>query len=110
MIRLYGLIPNIDIDIRYTGLRPGEKLYEELLNDQENTTNTYHDKIMIAKVRDVNFNDVLIKFDEFGSLINEKENEMKIVAKIKDLITEFISNNSIFESLDTTIISIASIH
>lgn len=106
MIRLYGLIPNIDVDIRYTGLRPGEKLYEELLNDQENTTNTYHDKIMIAKVREVDFNDVLEKYDDFGKLINESENEMNIVSKMKDLIPEYISNNSIFEKLDASVISI----
>ena len=49
MIRLYGLIPNIDVNITYSGLRPGEKLYEELLNDAENTTQTYHEKILIAK-------------------------------------------------------------
>ena len=51
MIRLAGLMPDKDIEIAYTGLRPGEKLYEELLNDQENTVPTHHEKIMIGKVR-----------------------------------------------------------
>jgi FlaA1/EpsC-like NDP-sugar epimerase len=49
MIRLYGLVPGVDIEIKYSGLRPGEKLYEELLTDAENTLPTYHEKIMIAK-------------------------------------------------------------
>lgn len=106
MIRLYGLIPNIDIEINYTGLRPGEKLFEELLNDEENTTQTYHDKILIAKVRQVDLNDIQNHYDEFGMMINNSESEMMLVSKMKDLIPEFVSNNSVFQKLDSTIISL----
>jgi len=100
MIRLYGLIPNIDIDIVYSGLRPGEKLYEELLNDGENTGNTYHDKIMIAKVRDVAFEEIKDHFNTLVALINQAESEMYLVAKMKEIVPEFVSNNSVFEKLD----------
>jgi FlaA1/EpsC-like NDP-sugar epimerase len=100
MIRLYGLIPNIDIDIVYSGLRPGEKLYEELLNDGENTGNTYHDKIMIAKVRDVAFEEIKDHFNTLVTLINQAESEMYLVANMKEIVPEFLSNNSVFEKLD----------
>jgi FlaA1/EpsC-like NDP-sugar epimerase len=100
MIRLYGYIPNIDIDITYSGLRPGEKLYEELLNDAENTLNTYHEKIMIAKVREVAMQDIEAKFNQFRTLVNTSKNENELVALMKALVPEFISNNSVFESLD----------
>ncbi len=100
MIRLYGYIPNIDIDITYSGLRPGEKLYEELLNDAENTLNTYHEKIMIAKVREVAMKDIEEKFNQFRTLVIKSENENELVALMKALVPEFISNNSVFEQLD----------
>jgi len=100
MIRLYGLIPNIDIDIVYSGLRPGEKLYEELLNDGENTGNTYHDKIMIAKVREVEFVEVSKHFNELITLVSSEESDMYLVAKMKEMVPEFVSNNSVFEKLD----------
>jgi FlaA1/EpsC-like NDP-sugar epimerase len=100
MIRLYGYIPNIDIDITYSGLRPGEKLYEELLSDAENTLKTYHEKIMIAKVREVALKDIEAKFNEFRKLVNSAENENELVALMKALVPEFISNNSVFERLD----------
>jgi FlaA1/EpsC-like NDP-sugar epimerase len=100
MIRLYGYIPNIDIDITYSGLRPGEKLYEELLNDAENTLNTYHEKIMIAKVREIALQDIEAKFNQFRTLVNSADNENELVALMKALVPEFISNNSIFEKLD----------
>ncbi len=100
MIRLYGLIPNIDIDIVYSGLRPGEKLYEELLNDGENTGNTYHDKIMIAKVREVEFVEVSKHFNELVTLVSSEESDMYLVAKMKEIVPEFVSNNSVFEKLD----------
>ena len=107
MIRLYGLIPNIDINITYSGLRPGEKLYEELLNDQENTTQTYHDKILIAKVRDVSLELVQNSTIELEQILSTTNDEMKLVSKMKELVPEYISNNSIYEKLDTTVISIA---
>jgi FlaA1/EpsC-like NDP-sugar epimerase len=102
MIRLYGYIPNIDIDITYSGLRPGEKLYEELLNDAENTLNTYHEKIMIAKVREVALQDIEVKFNHFRTLVNSSDNENELVALMKALVPEFISNNSVFEQLDSS--------
>jgi FlaA1/EpsC-like NDP-sugar epimerase len=103
MIRLYGFIPNIDIEIKYTGLRPGEKLYEELLNDGENTAHTYHEKIMIAKVRDVEFDYVKSNFDILAGLVSGAATEMHLVAKMKELVPEFLSNNSDFEKLDTKV-------
>ena len=107
MIRLYGLIPNIDINITYSGLRPGEKLYEELLNDEENTTQTYHDKILIAKVRDVSFDLVYQSTIELENILNTSNDEMQLVSKMKELVPEYISNNSIYEKLDASVISIA---
>jgi FlaA1/EpsC-like NDP-sugar epimerase len=103
MIRLFGLSPNIDIEIVYSGLRPGEKLYEELLNDGENTGSTYHDKIMIAKVRDVNFIEVKKYFESLAEIINKPESETILVAKMKEIVPEFVSNNSVFEELDIVI-------
>ncbi len=107
MIRLYGLIPNIDVNITYSGLRPGEKLYEELLNDEENTTQTYHDKILIAKVRDVSLEIVKQCTVELEVILTTSNDEMKLVRKMKELVPEYISNNSVYEKLDTTVISIA---
>jgi len=100
MIRLYGLLPGIDIDIKYTGLRPGEKLYEELLMDSENTLPTYHEKIMIAKVRRQDIPEIRKEFESLILLARRSEGSMEIVAKMKELVPEFVSNNSIFESLD----------
>jgi FlaA1/EpsC-like NDP-sugar epimerase len=100
MIRLYGMIPNIDINITYSGLRPGEKLYEELLTDGENTIKTYHDKIMIAKVRDVNFGDICECFKQFDKYVSSIADESKLVAKMKSMVPEYISKNSVFENLD----------
>jgi FlaA1/EpsC-like NDP-sugar epimerase len=107
MIRLYGLIPNIDVNITYSGLRPGEKLYEELLNDEENTTQTYHDKILIAKVRDVSYDLVYQSTIELENILNTSNDEMQLVSKMKELVPEYISNNSIYEKLDASVISIA---
>lgn len=101
MIRLYGLTPGIDIHITYTGLRPGEKLYEELLNDAENTTHTYNEKIMIAQVRPVNIKKVKANFDELEYLLQTTNNDMDLVSKMKEFVPEFLSNNSVFESLDS---------
>jgi FlaA1/EpsC-like NDP-sugar epimerase len=107
MIRLYGLIPNIDVNITYSGLRPGEKLYEELLNDQENTTQTYHDKILIAKVREVSLELVKQCTVELELILSSSNDEMQLVRKMKQLVPEYISNNSVYEKLDTAVISIA---
>jgi FlaA1/EpsC-like NDP-sugar epimerase len=107
MIRLYGLIPNIDINITYSGLRPGEKLYEELLNDAENTTQTYHEKILIAQVRDVSFELVKQNTLELETILSTTSDEMLLVGKMKELVPEYISNNSIYQQLDSKVISIS---
>tara|TARA_R110001583_G_scaffold41751_4_gene132650 strand:+ start:3924 stop:5822 length:1899 start_codon:yes stop_codon:yes gene_type:complete len=99
MIRLSGLNFPTDIDIKITGLRPGEKIYEELLGNGENTKKTYHDKIMIAEVRPVN-KAALTK--EIAELCEENEDfdEEKTILKMKQIVPEFISNNSKYEALD----------
>ncbi len=100
MIRLSGLIPNRDIAIEYSGLRPGEKLYEELLNDMENTVPTHHEKIMIAKVREYDFNVLDAQLNELIQLSCEYK-DRQVVVKMKEIVPEFKSNNSIYEELDT---------
>jgi len=107
MIRLYGLIPNIDVNITYSGLRPGEKLYEELLNDAENTTQTYHEKILIAQVREVSFELIKQNTLELETILSTTNDEMLLVGKMKELVPEYISNNSIYQQLDTKVISIS---
>jgi FlaA1/EpsC-like NDP-sugar epimerase len=107
MIRLYGLIPNIDVNITYSGLRPGEKLYEELLNDAENTTQTYHEKILIAQVREVSFELVKQNTLELETILSTTSDEMLLVGKMKELVPEYISNNSIYQQLDSKVISIS---
>jgi len=99
MIKLSGYEPFKDIEIKFTGLRPGEKLYEELLNDLENTIQTHHEKIMIAKVRN---NDLEKVKNELQSLAKELEsrNHLDIVRQMKVMVPEFISQNSIYEQLD----------
>ena len=109
MIRLSGLVPGVDIDIKYIGLRPGEKLYEELLNDAENTLPTHHDKILIAKVRDISVTNIEQEFLELFQLAANADSSMSMVAKMKELVPEFVSNNSVFGRLDganATVISI----
>ncbi len=99
MIRLSGFKPNEDIEIKFTGLRPGEKLYEELLNDLENTLPTHHDKIMIAKVRENDFDTITEKFNVLKEAI-ASQNNIKIVRQMKKIVPEFKSKNSIYEELD----------
>ena len=99
MIRLSGLIPNQDIKIEFTGLRPGEKLYEELLNDLENTLPTHHEKIMIAKVKVNNFEVVSRKVEDLINIACRYQDK-EVVKLMKKLVPEFKSNNSIFEELD----------
>jgi FlaA1/EpsC-like NDP-sugar epimerase len=100
MIRLYGMVPNIDVNITYTGLRPGEKLYEELLTDGENTLKTYHDKIMIAKVREVLLDELKLVITQLADDVQNAVEESLIVSRVKTVVPEYISNNSIYESLD----------
>jgi FlaA1/EpsC-like NDP-sugar epimerase len=99
MIQLSGFIPEQDIEIIETGLRPGEKLYEELLNDKENTLHTHHPKIKRARIMKMDTIKVNGFINDLTELIIEKDN-FKLVAKMKEIVPEFISNNSVFEQLD----------
>ncbi|OFX40231.1 MAG: hypothetical protein A2W97_01350 [Bacteroidetes bacterium GWE2_40_63] len=103
MIKLSGLQLGKDIQINFTGLRPGEKLYEELLADKENTLPTHHAQIMIAKVRKYPFPEVKEQIQELLSLLNG-QNDLMIVEKVKRIIPEFISQNSIYEKLDKPVV------
>jgi len=109
MIRLYGLLPNIDININYIGLRPGEKLYEELLNDEENTVRTYHEKICIAKVREIELEGLVNLLEALETATGNCKDTNFLVGLMKEIVPEFVSNNSVFEALDNkygTVISI----
>lgn len=99
MIQLSGLTLGKDIQITYTGLRPGEKLFEELLNDKENTLPTYHPQIMIAKVQESDMASISAQVDELISLFGNQMNT-EIVKKMKQIVPEYISNNSVFTELD----------
>lgn len=104
MIKLSGHTPYKDIDIKFTGLRPGEKLYEELLNDLENTLPTHHEKIMIARVRENDFDIVNKKLENlFGTLL--LQNNIEIVKQMKYIVPEFRSQNSIYEQIDREIMT-----
>ncbi|RYF25665.1 MAG: polysaccharide biosynthesis protein [Flavobacteriales bacterium] len=99
MIRLAGLIPNQDIQIQYTGLRPGEKLFEELLNDNENTMPTHHEKIMIGKVREYIFSEIEEQIYTLAKHAKQNDDRQVVVA-MKTLVKEYKSKNSVFEELD----------
>lgn len=99
MIYLSGLKYPEDIGIKITGLRPGEKLYEELLADGENTIKTYHEKIMIAKTQKLDDIYFKSKIDELSSDFNKLDNQ-ELVSLMKSLVPEYVSNNSEFETLD----------
>lgn len=98
MIKLNGLELGKDIEIKVTGLRPGEKLYEELLADDENTLPTHHPLILKAKVREIEAS-IEKEIDELIQLFGTQDNH-KLVAKMKSLVPEYVSNNSEFEKLD----------
>lgn len=99
MIKLSGLELGKDIQIVFSGLRPGEKLYEELLNNKENTLPTKNDQIMVAQVKTYNFDEVKSKIESLIALFNSQDN-MAIVTIMKELVPEFKSKNSIYEKLD----------
>lgn len=99
MVRLSGLEPGIDIEIRFTGLRPGEKLFEEVLSDKESTLPTHHPKIVIARSVQKDWNWIKQQIDELIGLFDAQDNEA-LVKKLKELVPEFVSRNSTFERLD----------
>ena len=105
MITLSGLRVDRDIEIKYTGLRPGEKLYEELLNNDENTLPTHHPKILIAKVNTPTYAFMEIQVASMLKLLADGGNN-ELVAKIKEVIPEYKSNNSVFEKLDRKSVTI----
>lgn len=97
--RMISLSGRTDVKIEFTGLRHGEKLYEELLNVKELTKPTYHEKIMIATVREYDYDEVKHRIQDLIDVSYEYD-QMKIVAAMKDLVPEFVSKNSCFEVLD----------
>ena len=99
MILLSGMKEGKDISIVYTGLRPGEKLYEELLANNENTMMTHHRQILIGKVREYEYEQVKQIIQELIISFDTQNNEL-IVQRMKDLVPEFKSNNSVFQKLD----------
>jgi FlaA1/EpsC-like NDP-sugar epimerase len=99
MIRLSGLELGKDIEIAITGLRPGEKLYEEVLNSAEDTVPTHHPKILRAKIRENDFSEINSKVNELIALFDSQDN-MEMVRLLKQLVPEYISRNSEYESLD----------
>ncbi|MHB1196563.1 MAG: polysaccharide biosynthesis protein [Lutibacter sp.] len=99
MIQLSNLKYPEDIDIEITGLRPGEKIYEELLGDGENCIPTHHNKIMIAKVKTLDAKEIRQKINELCDS-NRELNFGQTVSKMKEIVPEFISNNSIYEKFD----------
>lgn len=98
MIRLSGLTLGKDIEIVFSGLRPGEKLYEELLSSEESTLPTHHPKILIAKDR-MSDESAIVLVNELIDAISQSTNH-QLVERMKKLVPEFISNNSEFSALD----------
>ena len=99
MIMLSGLTLGKDIQIIITGLRPGEKLFEELLNDKENNLPTHHPLIKIAKVREYDFETISSAINSLIELVQSQDN-LRIVKEMKKIVPEYISKNSVFEQLD----------
>jgi FlaA1/EpsC-like NDP-sugar epimerase len=96
MIKLSGAK---NVEVKFTGLRPGEKLYEEVLNELEGTKPTFHEKIRIAEVREYDYDKVSKDIDELIE-ISKKYDDMATVAKMKEIVPEYKSNNSVYEKLD----------
>lgn len=99
MIKLYGLEIGKDIQIKFMGLRPGEKLYEELLNDKENTIPTHHPRILIAKTRKYDSREIREQINRL-IVINNKSHALEVVKTMKKIVPEFRSKNSVYEQLD----------
>jgi FlaA1/EpsC-like NDP-sugar epimerase len=104
MIKLAGLTPGREIEIKFTGLRPGEKLYEELLNKEEEVIPTHNRKILIAKVMEYDYEKVSHSIDKVISIAVQNRDE-EVVKQMKRIVPEFISNNSIYESIDEEILT-----
>ena len=99
MIRLAGLEPGIDIKIEYTGLRPGEKLFEELLNDEELVKPTLYNKIMVANVREYDYDEMLPLYNrlfEYG----KANQDYLVVRTMKEMVPEYKSQNSVYQKID----------
>ena len=99
MIKLSGLTLGKDIEIKYSGLRPGEKLYEELLANEENTMKTHHSQIMVAEVRESEYEAVSKQIQDLIGLYDSQDN-FKIVGHMKSIVPEYLSKNSIYSKLD----------
>ena len=97
--RMISLSGASDVRIEFTGLRPGEKLYEEVINEEENTLPSFHDKIRIAKVREYSYAVICKEVDELIA-ISKRYEDMETVKKMKEIVPEYLSNNSVFEKLD----------
>ena len=97
--RMISLSGAKNVEIKYTGLRAGEKLYEEVLNELEGTKPTFHQKIRIASTREYDYDDVCHEIDDLIH-ISQQYDDMEIVKKMKEIVPEFKSNNSKYEVLD----------
>ena len=97
--RMINLSGDKNVHIKYTGLRAGEKLYEEVLNDAESTKPSFHDKIRIAQVREYDYEKVNNAIENLVE-ISKQYDDMATVKKMKDIVPEFKSNNSVYEQLD----------
>lgn len=104
MIRLAGFVPEKDIEIKIIGLRPGEKLYEELLNDTSSTLPTHHEKIMIAKEIMEDFEALLARVNDLITIANTFKRE-DVVVKMKEIVPEFISLNSNYDVFDKSAVA-----
>ena len=97
--RMIALSNAQGVEIKYTGLREGEKLYEEVLNEMEGTKPTFHEKIRIAQVREYDYDEVSKAIDELVE-ISKQFDDMATVRKMKEIVPEYKSNNSVYEQLD----------
>lgn len=97
--RMINLSGAKNVEIKFTGLRPGEKLYEEVLNELEGTKPTFHEKIRIATVREYDYDEVSKEIDDLID-IAKKYDKMETVRKMKEIVPEYVSKNSEYEVLD----------
>ena len=105
MIKLSGFEPDQDIQITYTGLRPGEKIMEEVLSTQENSLPTHHEKIMIASVCEYSFQDVSRKIQNLIDFAKSNDDDFEIVRRMKLIVPEYKSRNSEYEKIDNELAS-----